>query len=169
MDLNFEQLAKLTAEVLDPHGPGSPRWRAQGSHTQRMNAELMRALRENGGKVPGELADIPMLIITTIGARTGQRRAVPLACQVLDSRLVIIASMGGAAKHPPWFHNLVANPQVTVEKDGTTFSARARVTTGADRDALFRRVCENFPVFADYQARTGRVIPVVELLRESAG
>lgn len=168
MELNFEELAKLTAEVLDPHGPGSPQWQAQGSHTQRMNAELMRALRENGGTVPGELADIPMLIITTVGAKSGQRRAVPLAYQVIDDRLVIIASMGGAAKHPPWFHNLVANPQVTVEKDGTTFSARARVTAGADREQLFRRVCENFPVFAEYQARTERVIPVVELLHESA-
>ncbi len=167
MELNFAELAKLTAEVLDPRGPGSPGWQAEGSHTQRMNAELMRAMRENGGTVPGELADIPLLILTTLGAKSGQARAVPLAYQVIDSQLLIIASMGGAAKHPPWFHNLLANPHVTVEQDGVTFAARARVTAAAERDRLFQRVCANFPVFAEYQARTTRVIPVVELLRES--
>lgn len=167
MELNFEELGKLTAEVLDPHGPGSPQWRADGSHTQRLNAVLMQALRENGGKVPGELAGLPLLIITTIGAKSGLPRAVPLAYQSIDTRLVIIASMGGAVKHPPWFHNLVANPRVGVEMDGVSFGARAHVTAGADRDELYRRVCENLPVFADYQARTNRVIPVVELLRDT--
>lgn len=166
MDLNWEQLNKLTAEVLDPNGPGSPGWQAEGSHTQRVNEELMRALRENAGTVPGELETVPMLIITTTGAKSGQQRAVPLAYQVIDERLLIIASMGGAAKHPPWFHNLVANPRVTVEKDGVTFTERARITEGAERDRLFTTICANFPVFADYQARTQRVIPVVELVRE---
>jgi deazaflavin-dependent oxidoreductase (nitroreductase family) len=160
--------AETLVEVLDPNGPGSPGWQAAGSHTQRMNNELMRALRENGGKVPGELEDIPMLIITTTGAKSAQRRAVPLAYLVIDERLVIIASMGGAAKHPPWYHNLVANPDVTVEKDGATFAAVAHVTEGADRDRLFQTICANFAVFAEYQARTERVIPVIELLRERA-
>ena len=163
MKLGWEDLNKLTAEVIDPNGPGSANWRAEGSETQRVNDDLMRALRENGGTVPGELEHVPMLIITTTGAKTGQSRAVPLAYQVIGDRLSIIASMGGADRHPPWYHNLVANPAVAVEKDGETFAALAKVTTGADRDRLFQIICENFPVFADYQARTSRVIPVIEL------
>jgi deazaflavin-dependent oxidoreductase (nitroreductase family) len=125
----------------------------------------MRALRENKGKVPGELEAIPGLIITTIGAKTGKKRAVPLAYQIVDGRLVIIASMGGANRNPPWFFNLVKNPEVLVEKDGETFKATAVVAQGKDRTYLYQKVAEVFPTFKKYQTRTTRVIPVVELKR----
>ena len=126
----------------------------------------MRALRENHGKVPGELEDVPALIITATGAKTGQKRAVPLAYQTVDGRLLIIASMGGAKRNPPWFYNLVKTPEVVVEKDGESFLATAIVTEGDDRNYVFQKICEGIPTFGEYQARTERVIPVVELQRK---
>ena len=159
-------LGKLTAEVLADDGPGSKNWQAEGSQTKRINELFMQALRENNGKVPGELADVPGLIITTTGAKSGEKRAVPLAYQLIDDRLVIIASMGGAKRNPPWYYNLVKNPEVLVEKDGESYLAEAIVTSGADRDYLYKQVCAGIPVFAEYQARTTRTIPVVELKRK---
>ena len=165
-ELSWADLNKLTAEVLSDHGPGSKGWKAEGSETQRVNDLFMRALRENHGKVPGELEAIPALIITATGAKTGQKRAVPLAYQIVDGRLLIIASMGGAKRNPPWFYNLVKTPEVVVEKDGESFLANAIVTEGDDRNYLFQKICERLPTFAEYQARTARVIPVVELQRK---
>ena len=164
-NLSWIDLQNLTQEVLSDDGPGSDNWQAASSATQRINERFMHALRENNGKVPGELHDLPGLIITTIGAKSGEKRAVPLAYHEAEGRLLIIASMGGAKRNPPWFHNLVANPEVLVEKDGESFTATAVVTTGEDRDALFESVCAALPPFAEDQARTARVIPVVELKR----
>ncbi len=124
------------------------------------------SLRENNGKVPGELEALHALIITTTGVKTGQKRAVPLGYQVVDGRLVIVASMGGAKRNPPWFYNLAKTPEVFVEKDGESFLATAIVTEGDDRNYLFQKICEGIPTFAEYQARTERVIPVVELQRK---
>jgi deazaflavin-dependent oxidoreductase (nitroreductase family) len=165
-ELSWEDIHKLTAEVISDHGPGSKAWKAEGSETQRVNELFIRALREHHGKVPGALEAIPALIITATGAQTGQKRAVPLAYQIVDGRLLIIASMGGAKRNPPWFYNLVKNPEVLVEKDGESFLANAIVTEGDDRNYLFQKICERLPTFAEYQARTERVIPVVELQRQ---
>jgi len=74
--------------------------------------------------------------------------------------------MGGAPRNPPWYHNLVHNPEVLIEKGGESFSARAVVAEGDDRNRLFQIVCDNLPVFATYQERTERIIPIVELVRE---
>ena len=90
---------------------------------------------------------------------------MPLAYLDIDDRLLVIASMGGAPRNPPWFYNLVANPEVTVEMNGEEFTARAVVTQGADRDDLFRKVCGIFSAFGEYQERTTRTIPVIELKR----
>ena len=165
-ELGMADLQKMATEVGSDHGPGSKEWKAEGSETQRVNDLFMRALRENNGKVPGELAALPALILTTTGVKTGQKRAVPLGYQIVDGRLLIIASMGGAKRHPPWFYNLVKNPEVVVEKDGESFPATAIVTEGADRHYLFQKICESFPNVAEYQARTERVIPVIELQRK---
>ncbi len=74
--------------------------------------------------------------------------------------------MAGAKRNPPWFNNLVKNPEVVVEKDGETFSATAIVPEGDDRNYLFQKICESEPTFAVYQERTDRIIPVVELQRK---
>ncbi len=164
--LGWADINRAPAELISENGPGSKAWKAEGSETSRVNERFIRALRENNGKVPGELEDIPALIITATGAKTGKKRTVPLVCQIVDGRLLIIASMGGAKRNPPWFYNLVKNPEVLVEKDGESFLANAIVTEGDDRNYLFQKICELLPPFAEYQARTDRVIPVVELQRK---
>ena len=163
--LGWEDLLTLAAEISAEHGPGSAGWRGEGSATQAINARVMAALRDHGGTIPGELGGIPCLVLTTIGAKSGLARAVPLFCLTVDERLVIIGSMGGAHRNPPWFHNLVKTPAVTVEKDGESFAARARVLKGAERDYFFGQFSATYPIFADYQAGTPRVIPIVELVR----
>ena len=166
-DLSWDDLNTLTAEVLAEEGPGSESWDPAKSKVDEINERYMRALRENNGVVPGELSDVPSLIITTTGAKSGKKRSVPLAYAAIDGRLLIIASMGGAKRNPPWFHNLLANSEVLVEKDGESFEATATVAEGADRDSLFAAICERMPVFATYQERTSRTIPVVELIRKN--
>ena len=166
-DLSWDDLNTLTAEVIGEEGPGSESWDPAKSKVDEINERYMRALRENNGVVPGELSDVPSLIITTTGAKSGKKRSVPLAYALIDGRLLIIASMGGAKRNPPWFHNLLANPEVLVEKDGESFEATATVAEGADRDSLFAAICERMPVFATYQERTSRTIPVVELIRKN--
>ena len=138
-------------------------WQA---HTKVVNDAVMEALRSNSGKIPGELEGVPALIITTTGAKTGKKRTLPLAYQEIDGRLIIVASMGGAPRNPPWFHNLLHCPEAVIEKDGETFTVRAILTEGEDRNRLFQVVCDNLPVFAIYQERTERIIPVVELIRQ---
>ena len=167
IELSWADLLKMGDEVKAENGPGSKQWDANGSETKRVNDLFMRALRENKGKVPGELEAIPGLIITTIGAKSGEKRAVPLAYQVIDGRLVIVASMAGAKRNPPWFHNLVKNPEVLVEMNGESFKTTAVVTEGADRTYLYNKVAEVLPAFKEYATRTSRVIPVVELKRVS--
>ena len=167
VELKWADLLRMSDEVKSTDGPGTRNWDADGSETKRVNDLFMQALRENNGKVPGELAALPGLIITTTGAKSGEKRAVPLAYQIIDGRLVIVASMAGADRNPPWFHNLVKNPDVLVEMNGESFRATAVVTHGADRTHLYQKVAEVLPAFKEYQTRTTRVIPVVELRRVS--
>ncbi|MGW4063831.1 nitroreductase/quinone reductase family protein [Amycolatopsis sp. NPDC004747] len=104
-----------------------------------------------------------MIKLTTTGARTGRKHRVPLGALDIDGRLVVVASAMGAPKHPAWYHNIRHNPLVLVETDTETFEAMAALPP--DRDKLFAEVIERAPGFADYQARTTRILPVVELHR----
>ena len=161
--LDWTDLLALADEVKAESGPGSKTWAPDGSTTRQVNERVMRALRENAGTIPGELGTIPCLILTTTGAKSGEPRTVPLFSHTVDGRLAIIGSMGGAARNPPWYYNLVKNPAVTVEKDGKAYRAHAKVLEGAERDYFFERFAETYPIFAEYQAGTSRVIPIVEL------
>ena len=127
------------------------------------NARVIAEFRAKRGAV-----DRPLLLLTTTGARTGQRRTTPLAYLRDGERLLIFASKGGSPSHPDWYHNLVAHPEVTVEVAGETYQARAVVPQGAERDRLFAEVSEKFPFFADHQAKISRTIPVVILERVAA-
>jgi deazaflavin-dependent oxidoreductase (nitroreductase family) len=129
------------------------------------NRQLIEEFRANGGKVGGMFAGAPLLLLTTTGAKSGQPRVAPLAYTTDNDRLVVIASKGGAPTHPDWFHNLRANPQVTVEVGTETFPARATVQQGAERQRLFDQMAAQMPNFAEYQKNTVRKIPVVVLER----
>ena len=129
------------------------------------NRGVVEEFRANGGKVGGQFAGAPMVLLTTTGARSGQPRTSPLVYTTDGDRVVIIASKGGAPTHPDWYHNLVANPEVTVEIGEETYPARASVAQGAERDRIFAGVVALMPNFGEYQKNTDRLIPVVLLER----
>jgi deazaflavin-dependent oxidoreductase (nitroreductase family) len=166
IDLTNQQLEALTEELRSATGPGTDAWDASASHAREFNEALIEAFRRNHGKAPGNLRGRNLMLLTTTGARSGQRRTVPLNSDRVDGRLVVVASMAGADRNPPWFHNVKANPDVLVELEGETFEATAVITSGEDRDRLFAAVVAKQPVFGSYQRRTKRVIPVVELIRK---
>jgi deazaflavin-dependent oxidoreductase (nitroreductase family) len=126
---------------------------------QEINRKLIVEFRENGRELPGRA----ILLLTTVGARTGERRTTPMMFVRLDGRLLVIASNAGAPKHPDWYRNLVADPAVTVEAEGREYAATATPAKGADRDELFARIVAQYPFFADHQKGVERTIPVVEL------
>ena len=135
-----------------------------------MTKALIADFRTNGGQVTsGPFTGRPVLLLTTMGARSGQPRLAPLVYSRDGDSYVIVASKGGAPTHPAWYHNLLTHPVATVEVGGETFEARARVTEGTERDRLFAERVAASPNFAEYQRRTTRVIPVVVLERLAAG
>jgi deazaflavin-dependent oxidoreductase (nitroreductase family) len=130
------------------------------------NASIIAEFRANGGKVGGPFEGAPMVLLHTTGAKSGQERVNPLVYTRDGDRYVVIASKGGAPTNPDWFHNVKANPKVTVEIGEETFAATASVAEPADRDRLFAAMAELMPGFKDYELKTDRVIPVVLLDRE---
>jgi deazaflavin-dependent oxidoreductase (nitroreductase family) len=132
---------------------------------QRYNELLIEQFRTNAGTVTGQFADLPVLLLKTIGAKTGATRTTPLVYFKDGDRYLIIASKAGAPTHPAWYHNLVANPAASVELPNESFSVQARVTEGDERDRLFQKVVEYFPIYSGYQQKTGRTIPVMVLER----
>jgi deazaflavin-dependent oxidoreductase (nitroreductase family) len=129
------------------------------------NTGIIDEFRANGGKVGGPFGGMPMVLITTTGAKSGQRRTTPLVCSRDGDRVVVAASMGGAPHNPAWYHNIVAHPRVTVEVDGETFEADAVVTEGAERQRLFDAQAAAMPQFKEYQEKTTRVIPMIAFTR----
>lgn len=128
------------------------------------NQQIIEEFRANGGRVGGMFEGARLLLLTTIGARSGAAHTTPLG-YLPDGgeRILIIASAGGAPDHPDWFHNLVADPLVKVEDGTFIYDAQAVVLEGAERDRVFARAAEADPGWADYQAKTTRVLPVVAL------
>lgn len=126
---------------------------------------VIAEFRANEGKLSGMFEGWTLTVLTTVGARTGLRRESILGYLEFDGKGVVVASANGADKHPGWYHNILRNPIVTVETGTDTYQAIAAVPQGRERDALFGRVIEEAPGYADHQARTVREIPVVVLHR----
>ena len=131
------------------------------SERNEFNQRVIDEFRANRGKVGGQMASIPLLLLTTIGAKTGRKLTKPLAYTKDGDRIFVIASFAGSPNNPAWFNNLVANPAVTVEVGNERYQARAIVTTGADREQLFKTQADKLKIFYDYQKKTARQIPVV--------
>lgn len=127
------------------------------------NQSIIDEFRANDGKVGGPFEGAPMLLLTTTGAKSGQARTAPLVYLPDGDRYVVFASKAGAPTNPDWYHNLVANPSVSVEVGSDRTDADAVVLTGEERDQLFAKQAERMPGFKDYQDKTTRVIPVVAL------
>jgi deazaflavin-dependent oxidoreductase (nitroreductase family) len=129
------------------------------------NLAIIKEFRENGGETFGPFKGRPLLLLTTKGAKSGNELTVPVVYTRDGDRYVIIASMGGAPKSPAWYHNLVANPDVTLEVGTEKFKAKASVAQGAERERLYAAQAATMPAFTEYQQKTTRVIPVVALTR----
>ena len=125
------------------------------------NAKLIEQFRKNGGQLTkGPLAGAPIVVLTMTGAKSGRQLEVPVAYTRDGDRLVVIASKAGAPTNPAWYHNLKANPEITVEIGTEKFAARATEVTGAERDRLYDAQAKVMPVFKEYAAKTERTIPV---------
>jgi len=129
------------------------------------NTSIIEEFRANEGRVGNMFEGAPMVLITTTGAKTGKTRVNPLMCLPEGDTIVIFASAGGAPNSPAWFHNIVANPTITVEYGTETFTAQAEVAARSERDRLYAIQAERYPQFAEYETETTRTIPVVVLHR----
>jgi deazaflavin-dependent oxidoreductase (nitroreductase family) len=129
------------------------------------NDKVIAEFRANGGKVGGNFAGAPLLLLHSTGAKSGQERVSPLVYQQVGSDVAIFASKGGAPTNPDWFHNVKAHPEVTVEIGTDTVPMRARVADDVEREPIWARQKDVMPGFADYEAATERTIPVVLLER----
>lgn len=133
------------------------------SAMHEFNQKLIEEFHANGGKVGGQFANLPVLLLTMTGAKSGKSRTTPLVYSKDGDRIVVIASMGGAPNNPDWYHNLVAHPLVEVEIGAERFPVRAVVAKGEERERLFNAQAKQMPMFADYQKKTARQIPVLVL------
>lgn len=124
------------------------------------NARIIAEFRENDGKVGGGFAGAPLLILHTVGARSGEPRVSPMMYLADGDRYLVFASKAGADTHPGWYHNLLAHPEARIE-------VGAEELRGAERDLKYAEQVSSYPGFADYQEKTTRVIPVLALRRVS--
>jgi deazaflavin-dependent oxidoreductase (nitroreductase family) len=105
------------------------------------------------------------LLLTTTGRHSGETRTTPLIYQSDGDRYVVVASQGGAPRHPGWYHNLSADPNVEVQVKGDRFNATASTAAGEERERLWKLMTATWPAYDEYQTRTDREIPVVVLTR----
>jgi deazaflavin-dependent oxidoreductase (nitroreductase family) len=129
------------------------------------NDQIIAEFRANQGRVGGPFEGAPLLLLHTTGARTGQPRVNPMMYQAVGNGFAVFASKGGADTNPDWFHNLRAHPHVRIEVGTDTFDVEARVLDADEREPIWEEQKARYPGFADYEARTDRVIPVVMLDR----
>ena len=127
------------------------------------NQTIINEFRENDGKVGGRFSGSTLLILHTIGAKSGKERVNPVAYVCDGDQLVIIASKGGAPDNPDWYYNLRAHPMVTVEVGTDKFKARAEEVPEPERSRLYAKMVAMMPGFAEYEKKTSRVIPVIKL------
>ena len=135
---------------------------------QSYDLNLINEFRAAQGKPGGPFDGRPLLLLTTTGAKSGQAHTKPMMYIPDGDRLLVIASNVGAPVHPAWYHNLVAHPNVTVERISETYGATAVVLTGVEREQIWARVVELYPFFTEHQAKTARQIPVIALERQNS-
>jgi len=131
------------------------------------NAQIISEFRKNHGKVGGNFEGAPLLLLHTVGRRSGKPRLNPVMYLKDGDRYLIFASKAGADTHPDWYRNLKARPDVQIEVGDETIDAHADEIQGHERDGLYERQASLYPGFADYQRKTKRVIPIVALTNKT--
>ena len=131
------------------------------------NQQIIDEFRANEGAVGGQFEGAPMLLLHSTGRRSGAERVNPMMYQQVDGDYAVFASAAGADKNPDWYHNLVAHPDISIEVGTRTVRVRARDLPRDERDPIWETQKERYPGFAEYEAKTSRVIPV--LLLEPVG
>jgi len=128
------------------------------------NQQIIDEFRANGGKVGGQFAGANLLILRTIGAKSGEVRESPVAYfPEDDGSMVVVASKAGLPTNPAWYHNLKANPKFDVEVGAQTLAVTAEEITGVEYAAKWAEIVAKAPGFGEYQTKTTRVIPLVRL------
>jgi len=127
------------------------------------NSKIIEEFRANGGRVGGQFEGAPLLLLHTVGARTGQQRVNPMMYQQVTNGYAVFASKGGAPTNPDWYHNVLAHPRVTAEIGTGTVELLARVAEGEEREQIWAAQKAAYPGFADYERNTTRQIPVIIL------
>jgi deazaflavin-dependent oxidoreductase (nitroreductase family) len=138
------------------------------SPADQFNQRNIDEFRANHGRVGGNFDGAPLLLLHTVGARSGQRRINPMMYLADGDRYLVFASKAGSDSNPAWYWNLRANPDVIIEVGDETIAMRATELTGAERDEKYRIQSQRFPGFAGYQQKTSRTIPVIALTRRDA-
>jgi deazaflavin-dependent oxidoreductase (nitroreductase family) len=129
------------------------------------NKKVTEEFRANGGKLGGQFAGAPILLLYTKGRRSGKEFLNPLAYYADGDRYLVFGSKGGADTHPDWYLNLVAAPTAHIEVGTESFEVRITELEGDERDRLYAAQAVLMPNFAEYEAKTTRLIPVVALSR----
>lgn len=129
------------------------------------NEKIIAEFRANEGRVGGNFEGAPLLLLHSTGARTGTERVSPMMYQAVGDGFAVFASKAGADTNPDWFHNLKANPEARIEVGTETLDVTARVLDPEERAPIWEEQKARYPGFADYEAKTDRVIPVVMLER----
>jgi deazaflavin-dependent oxidoreductase (nitroreductase family) len=129
------------------------------------NAQNIEEFRANHGRVSGPFEGAPLVILHTVGARSGEPRTNIMMYLADGDRYLLFASNAGADTHPAWYFNVRANPRVRIEVGDDVFDAQATELTGAERDEKYAEQARRYPGFADYEQKTSRIIPVVALAR----
>lgn len=156
----------------------TPQPRMTDQQWLNLNDGVIAEFRANGGKCGGRWEGNPMILLTTVGAKSGLERTSPLTYTLdpaetdgpggTEDRIVLIASRAGDDRHPDWYHNLVANPEVVIEFGSERFAATATVVDEPERTRLFDARIAAMPRFGDYVDQTDRTIPVVVIERNPA-
>jgi deazaflavin-dependent oxidoreductase (nitroreductase family) len=133
------------------------------SETDDWNAKIIAEFRENGGAVGGQFEGAPLLLLTSTGAKSGKSRVNPMMYLAEGDQMYVFASKAGAPTNPDWYYNLRAHPDASIEVGSDTIPVMARVVEGAERDRVYAEQAKRYPGFAEYEAATDRVIPVVAL------
>jgi deazaflavin-dependent oxidoreductase (nitroreductase family) len=135
------------------------------SPTDQFNQRTIAEFRASHGRVGGNFAGAPLLLLHTVGARSGQRRINPMMYLADGDRYLVFASKAGSDRNPDWYWNLKANPDVTIEVGDETIAVHAAELTGTERDEKYRIQSERYQGFAAYQQKTSRTTPVIALTR----